>query len=381
MAKTKDTSFRKLLVCPSGPVDLSQFEPRETPGFKGGKDDALKELPGYAARLADLQERLYAAATAGDRRRVLLVLQGMDTAGKGGVVKHVVGAVNPIGCQIKAFKAPTREELAHDFLWRIRRALPAAGELGVFDRSHYEDVLVVRVRDLASRAVWSRRYATINRFEDRLTADGCTVVKCFLHISADAQQERLLERLDDPAKYWKYNPSDVDDRELWPAFQEAYAAALEKCNTDAAPWYVIPSDRKWYRNYAITRLLVEVLEGMDLGWPSADFSVDDERKRLAAVRVLTPAEEGQLGRELPAPEGLVVAAGADAAGRIAEFGAERGVLCAERVVVAAVDPDRYPAQHGQRGGGLDVVGREVRRAVERTGVGRDRVGVGAEHRR
>jgi PPK2 family polyphosphate:nucleotide phosphotransferase len=280
MAKTKVTSFRDLLRCPAGPVDLTQFEPRATPGFKGGKDEALKELDGYAERLAELQERLYAAATAGDRRRVLLVLQGMDTAGKGGVVKHVVGAVNPIGCQIHAFKAPTKEELAHDFLWRIRRALPAAGELGVFDRSQYEDVLVVRVRDLAPRAVWSRRYATINRFEERLTAEGCTVVKCFLHISADAQKERLLERLDNPAKYWKYNPADVDDRQFWPAYQEAYAAALEKCNTEAAPWYVIPADRKWYRNYAITRLLIEALEGLDLGWPPAAFSVEAERARL-----------------------------------------------------------------------------------------------------
>jgi PPK2 family polyphosphate:nucleotide phosphotransferase len=285
MAKTKVTSFRDLLRCPPGPVDLTQFPPRATPGLKekDGKDEALKTLPGYVQRLADRQERLYAAATAGDQRRLLLVLQGMDTAGKGGVVKHVVGTVNPQGCRIQAFKAPTREELAHDFLWRIRRALPAAGQLGVFDRSHYEDVLVVRVRSLVPRAVWSRRYATINRFEERLVADGCTVVKCFLHISADAQQERLLARLDDPTKYWKYNPSDVDDRTLWPQFQDAYAAALEKCNTDAAPWYVIPSDRKWYRNYAITRLLVEVLESMDLGWPPAEFDIAAERKRLAEV--------------------------------------------------------------------------------------------------
>ena len=201
MAKTKVTSIREMLLCPPGPVDLTQFQPRATPGLKGGKDEALKTLPDYAQRLADLQERLYAAGKTGDRRRLLLVLQGMDTAGKGGVIKHVVGLVDPMGCQIQAFKAPTKEELGHDFLWRIRRALPAAGQLGVFDRSHYEDVLVVRVRELAPRAVWSRRYSTINRFEDRLAEDGCTVVKCFLHISADEQRERLLARLDDPAKY------------------------------------------------------------------------------------------------------------------------------------------------------------------------------------
>jgi len=283
MAKTKVTSFRELLRCPPGPVDLSQFRPRATPGLKGGKREARKALPDLSQRLADLQERLYASGKAGDQRRLLLVLQGMDTSGKDGVVKHVLGAVNPMGCHIQAFSAPTKQELAHDFLWRIRQALPAAGQLGVFDRSHYEDVLVVRVRDLAPRAVWSRRYATINRFEQRLAADGYTVVKCFLHISPQAQKKRLLARLDNPAKYWKYNPGDVDDRMLWPSFQQAYAAVLDRCNTDAAPWYVIPSDRKWYRNYAITRLLIDVLEGLELGWPSADFSVDAERARLTAL--------------------------------------------------------------------------------------------------
>jgi PPK2 family polyphosphate:nucleotide phosphotransferase len=283
MAKTSVKSFRELLRCPPGPVDLTQFQPRATPGLKGGKDEALKTLPGYTQQLADLQERLYAAAKAGDRRRLLLVLQGMDTAGKSGVVKHVVGVVNPIGCRIQAFKAPTKEELAHDFLWRIRRALPDAGQIGVFDRSHYEDVLVVRVKELFPRAVWSRRYATINRFEERLVSDGCAVVKCFLHISSDAQKERLAARLDDPAKYWKYNPGDVDDRLLWPAYQEAYAAALERCDTDAAPWYIIPADRKWYRNYAVTRLVIEALEDMNLGWPKAGFDVKAERARVAAT--------------------------------------------------------------------------------------------------
>lgn len=282
MAKNRVTSFRELLRCPPGPVDLTQFQPRSMPGLKGGKDEALETMPELAQRLADLQERLYAAATSGDQRRLLLVLQGMDTAGKGGVVKHVVGIVNPIGCRIQAFKVPTREELAHDFLWRIRRALPAAGQLGVFDRSHYEDVLVVRVKDLVPRSVWSRRYATINRFEERLAADGCMVVKCFLNVSSDEQKERLTARLDNPAKYWKYNPADVDDRLLWPAYQEAYTVALEKCNADAAPWYVIPSDRKWYRNYAITRLLIEAFETMDLGWPKADFDVAAERARVVS---------------------------------------------------------------------------------------------------
>jgi PPK2 family polyphosphate:nucleotide phosphotransferase len=280
--RAKVIPFRDLLRCAPGPVDLARYQTRDTPGLKDGKDEAARTLPGLVKQLADLQERLYAAAKEGDRRRVLLVLQGMDTAGKGGVVKHVVGAVNPAGCRITAFKTPTKEELAHDFLWRIRKALPEPGQLGVFDRSHYEDVLIVRVRELVARGVWSRRYATINRFEDRLAADGCAVVKCFLHISPGVQQERLMERLDNPAKYWKYNPSDVDERLVWPEYQAAYTAALEKCNTDAAPWYVIPSDRKWYRNYAVTRILIEAFEDLGQGWPPPAFDLPTEKARVAA---------------------------------------------------------------------------------------------------
>ncbi|MBA2417041.1 MAG: polyphosphate kinase 2 family protein, partial [Geodermatophilaceae bacterium] len=222
----------------------------------------------------------YAEGAGGGGRSLLLVLQGMDTAGKGGVIKHVVGALNPLGCQIAAFKKPTEQELRHHFLWRIRRRLPAAGMVTVFDRSHYEDVLIARVRRLAKRETIERRYTEINRFEQRVVADGTTVVKCFLHISAERQKERLLARLDDPSKHWKFNPGDVDERRRWADYQLAYEMALERCSTEPAPWYVVPSDRKWYRNWAISQLLLETLTGLDPQLPPVDFDVAEQRRRL-----------------------------------------------------------------------------------------------------
>jgi PPK2 family polyphosphate:nucleotide phosphotransferase len=214
---------------------------------------------------------------------LLLVLQGMDTAGKGGVLRHSVGLVDPQGVHIKSFKAPSPEELEHDFLWRIRRDLPPAGAIGIFDRSHYEDVLAVRVHNLVPRSVWSRRYATINRFEKKLTDSGVTIVKCFLHVSYEEQRRRLEARLDNPDKHWKYSPNDVDERGYWADYQEAYEVALEKCNTDYAPWFVVPSDRKWYRNWAVTKLLIEHLQDLDPKWPPGDFDADAEKARLAAT--------------------------------------------------------------------------------------------------
>jgi PPK2 family polyphosphate:nucleotide phosphotransferase len=280
-------SFSELLRCPAGKVDLSQIDTGSTVGAAGGKKDAKKatlaEMAVVCGQLAELQERLFAASrSAGDQRRVLLVLQGMDTAGKGGVVGHVVGTMNPYGVQLTAFKAPTPEELSHDFLWRIRKALPEAGHLGVFDRSHYEDVLITRVRTLVPKSVWSRRYATINRFEQELSDDGCTVIKCFLHVSPEVQKKRLLARLADDTKQWKYNPGDVDERELWPQYQEAYEAALEKCSTEAAPWYIVPSDHKWYRNFAVANLMLEAFGRLDPQWPRGDFDRDAELARVKA---------------------------------------------------------------------------------------------------
>ena len=278
------SGLRGLLRVPPGrPVDLATRSSRATPGFEGGKRQALEERPDIAEELAGLQERLFAASTAGDRRRLLLVLQGMDTSGKGGTVKHVIGAFNPSGCRIRSFKTPTDEERRHHFLWRVERALPQAGEIGIFDRSHYEDVLIVRVRELVPRGVWSQRYQEINVWEERLADDGVTLVKVFLHLGADEQRERLLARLDNPDKHWKFNTGDIEERALWPAYQEAYTAVLERCSTPAAPWYLVPADRKWYRNWAVSRLLLEHLRELDPRYPPGDFDIEESRERLLAA--------------------------------------------------------------------------------------------------
>ncbi|AMO63320.1 polyphosphate kinase [Mycolicibacterium phlei] len=252
-----------------------------TPGFEGSKTDAAEVQATRSARLAELQEMLYAGWKAGgDHRNVLLVLQGMDASGKGGIVKHVVGAVNPMGVRYTAFGKPTEEELAHHYLWRIRRALPPAGHIGVFDRSHYEDVLVVRVNNLVPQEVWEKRYDEINAFERELVDGGTTLVKVALFISAEEQKKQLLERLDDPTKHWKYNPGDVDERLKWPAYQQAYQAVLDRTSTDYAPWHVVPANRRWYSRLAVTELLIEALEGLDLSYPPADFDIEAERRRL-----------------------------------------------------------------------------------------------------
>jgi PPK2 family polyphosphate:nucleotide phosphotransferase len=274
------TPVADALRLPSGPVNLSAIDTRSTPGFDGDKTAGKEALAAMDGELSELQERLFAEGRTGGKRRVLLVLQGMDTAGKGGVMRHTVDLFDPQGVHIKAFKAPTAEERKHDFLWRIRRELPGPGMIGVFDRSHYEDVLIARVRSLTTPATLTRRYDAINRFEQKLVDSGTTVVKCMLHISPDEQKERLLARLDDPTKHWKYNPGDVDERSLWSHYRAAYELALERCNTDAAPWHVVPSDRKWYRNWAIAALLLETLRGLDLGWPKAEFDVEAQRARL-----------------------------------------------------------------------------------------------------
>lgn len=263
-----------------GPVDLTAYDTGATPGFDGSKEDGEDALAGLGDELADLQERLWAARTAGDRRRVLLVLQGMDTSGKGGVIRKALGLVDPQGLQIKAFKAPTPEELEHDFLWRVRKAVPTPGHIGVFDRSHYEDVLIHRVRGLTPSAEIEERYDAIRAFEKEIVDDGVVVVKCMLHVGARTQAERLMERLDNPDKHWKYNPSDVDERALWSDYREAYEMALGRTSVEHAPWYVVPADRKWFRNLAVAEILRHALAGLDLGWPAADFDVEAEKRRL-----------------------------------------------------------------------------------------------------
>jgi PPK2 family polyphosphate:nucleotide phosphotransferase len=273
-----------LLKSPTGPVDLETLPTRATPGFTGsGKADATSALRHLGLRLSDLQEQLYAEGHTGGRRSLLLVLQGMDTAGKGGTVKHVLGLVNPMGVQYHAFTQPTIEEREHHFLWRIKRRLPPPGIVGVFDRSHYEDVIVARVHELVPSELWSRRYGIINRFEEKLVASGTRVVKCFLHISKEAQERRLISRLDDPTKHWKYDPGDVSERACWRDYRQAYSDALTKCASESAPWYVVPADHKWYRNWAITKVLTEQLEAMALTWPPAQgWDPEEERARLAA---------------------------------------------------------------------------------------------------
>jgi len=263
---------------------LADLDPRSTPGFSGRKADGADVMGELQARLGDLQERLFAESKGGGQRSVLLVIQGMDTSGKGGIMRHVVGAVDPQGVHITSFKAPSAEEKRHRFLWRIRNALPRPGMIGVFDRSHYEDVLIVRVHDLVPRATWSRRYAQINAFEKGVVDDGTVVVKVMMHISGAEQKARLAQRLEREDKHWKFNPSDIDERGRWADYMQAYQSALEKCSTQAAPWFVVPADRKWYARLAVTNLLLEHLEAMDPKWPAADFDVEEQKARLA----LTP---------------------------------------------------------------------------------------------
>lgn len=260
---------------------LADVDPRSTPGFDGGKADGKKAMQDLADELAELQERLYAAGTQGDKRSVLLLLQGMDTAGKGGTISNVAGIVDPQGLRITSFKKPTPEEAAHDFLWRIENALPPAGRIGIFDRSQYEDVLIVRVHQLQPVDEIDRRYGAINDFEKAYVDSGGTIVKCMLHIDEDVQKERFAARLDDAAKYWKYNPDDLKERALWDKYAEAYQVALDRCSTSVAPWHVIPSGRKWYRNWAVATVLLEALRGMDLEWPKPAYDVEAEKTHVA----------------------------------------------------------------------------------------------------
>lgn len=262
---------------------VADIDPGATPGFRGKKADAPALQAERNARFAELQEMLYANSRSGHTGSILLVLQGMDTAGKGGIVKHVVGGGNPQGIQYTSFGKPTEEELSHHYLWRIRNALPTAGHIGVFDRSHYEDVLIVRVHNLVAPDVWGARYDEINAFEKALVDGGMTLIKVAMFVSLEEQKARLAERLERPDKYWKYNPADVDERLKWPLYEEAYQALLDKTSTDYAPWHVIPCDRKWYSRLAITELLIEALESMTLSWPPADFDVEAEKKRLAGA--------------------------------------------------------------------------------------------------
>jgi PPK2 family polyphosphate:nucleotide phosphotransferase len=255
------------------PIRLKDFNPDFHEGLD--KDETRKKTEQFCERIGERQEVLHAEG----RRSVLLVLQGMDTSGKDGVARRILSAVNPAGVQTANFKVPSAEELAHDFLWRIHNALPRRGQIGVFNRSHYEDVLIVRVLRLQPVHVWRARYDQINAFERHLTANGVVVLKFFLHISRTEQAERLKSRLTDPRKNWKFSPDDLKMREHWSKFQTAYQDAINHCTTHDAPWHVVPSNRKWYRDYVVAKTLAQTLEGMKLAWPKlhpefARFKID-----------------------------------------------------------------------------------------------------------
>ncbi|WP_427171860.1 polyphosphate kinase 2 family protein [Arthrobacter sp. 92] len=256
---------------------LKDCDPDSTPGYSGDKVDGEMLLEELDSRLAELQEQLFAESRFGGTKRILLVLQAMDTAGKGGIVTHVMGAMNPHGVQMKSFKAPTPEEKSYDFLWRIEKEVPASGMVGVFDRSHYEDVLIHRVHRWANPEELERRYKAINEFEVRQNGAGTKIIKVMLHISKDEQKQRLLARLNEPNKLWKYSTGDLKERAFWTDYMDAYQKAFEKTSTEIAPWYVVPANKKWYARIAVQQLLLETLEGLKLQWPVPDLDVDMER--------------------------------------------------------------------------------------------------------
>jgi len=263
-------------------VVLASVDCDSTPGFLGTKKTGTKVLAEHAPEIGEWQEKLFAESRAGANRSMLLVVQGMDTSGKGGIMRHVVAAANPEGIRTTSFKTPTEEERSHAFLWRIRKALPGPGVIGVFDRSHYEDVLIVRVHNLVPEKEWSQRYAKINAFEREVVDSGTEVVKVMLHISKDEQKARLAERLERRDKHYKYNVGDISERLKWNDYMEAYQVALTECSTVDAPWHVIPANKKWYARWAVQRLLLDAFERMAPDWPDMGIDVEAERARLAA---------------------------------------------------------------------------------------------------
>jgi len=257
-------------IDPETPLHLSKLATNSTDGAPGDKATTIAATAELTLRLAALQDKLWAEA----KRSLLVVLQAMDAGGKDGTVKHVFTGVNPAGVQVTSFKAPNDLERAHDFLWRVHQAAPRAGEVAIFNRSHYEDVLIVRVDELVPEKVWRPRYATIRQFEQGLADGGTTIIKLFLHISKDVQAERFQARLDDPTKNWKYSRADLDVRAKWDEYQDAYAEAIERTSTTDAPWFAIPADRKWYRNWAVSTILVETLEKLNPQYPPPEPGLD-----------------------------------------------------------------------------------------------------------
>lgn len=264
---------RKFIVPPESTINLDDFDP-DFSGKGETKKRALREATRLQKRLGELQFRLYAEG----KQSLLIVLQALDTGGKDGVIRHVFEAMNPQSCRVAAFKEPSTEERAHDFLWRIEAQTPRRGEVVVFNRSHYEDVLVVRVHGMVPAKIWQQRYEQINAFEERLAANGTQIVKFYLHISKAEQLERFKDRLDDPARNWKISQADYSERELWNEYRAAYNDAVSKCSTRHAPWFIIPGDRKWYRNLAISRILVETMEKMKIEQPKPSVDLGEIRR-------------------------------------------------------------------------------------------------------
>jgi len=268
----------KLLLRPDTRITLADRDPGETMGLD--KEAAAEKTEKNIARLDELQYLMYAE----HRRALLVVLQGMDGAGKDGTIRHVMRGLNPQGCRVTSFKAPSAEEADHDFLWRVHRAVPPSGEVAIFNRSHYEDVLAARVRKLVPKTVWTRRYDHINRFEQLLTDSDIVIAKFFLHISKDEQRRRFEERLRDPRKQWKLSPSDFEDQKHWDNYVAAYQDALTRCSTSDAPWFIVPADKKWFRNFAVSRILVETLEALDMRFPKPTVDVSRITPSLSSGR-------------------------------------------------------------------------------------------------
>jgi PPK2 family polyphosphate:nucleotide phosphotransferase len=265
-------------VVPNARVKLKEVDA----GFKGkheNKASAQSELEKYAQKLHDLQALMYAE----NKRSLLIILQGLDASGKDGTIGHVVGAMNPQGCRVYSFKIPSAEELAHDYLWRVHQATPRKGFVAVFNRSHYEDVLVVRVHKLVPEEIWSKRYDEINAFEKQLSNEGTHIVKFYLHIDKEEQLARFKDRLDDPERQWKISEADYAEREYWGDYQKAYEEAIAKCSTHYAPWYIIPSNHKWFRNLAVSRILVDTLESLNMKRPAPTVNIRDIKRKYHAA--------------------------------------------------------------------------------------------------
>jgi len=262
--------MKQYLVKPETKVNLSKHDPNDTDDFKGGKEAALAEFEKLNGKLEVLQELLFAE----HKQKVLVILQAMDAGGKDGTISHVFEGVNPAGVRVASFKAPTAEELDHDFLWRVHKQVPGKGELVIFNRSHYEDVLVVRVHNYVPPEVWKKRFDQINEFERTLAENGTTILKFYLHIDLDEQKERLQARLDDPTKRWKFRLGDLEERKLWGNYMEAFEDVLSKTSTDYAPWYIVPANHKWYRDLVISSVLVDALEGLKMKYPESEENLD-----------------------------------------------------------------------------------------------------------